>query len=60
MLRALPTRLFDRALDALGVNRTMDHFTARPTPPLQVRWDGAARQTRHPPAKGGSTSTSES
>ncbi|MGD6978588.1 MULTISPECIES: SDR family oxidoreductase [Citricoccus] len=28
-LRALPTRVFDRVMDALGVNRTMDHFTGR-------------------------------
>ena len=28
-LRLLPTRVFDRALDFLGVNKTMDHFTGR-------------------------------
>lgn len=30
VMRALPIRLFDRANDLLGVNRTMDHFTGRP------------------------------
>lgn len=29
VLRGLPVRVFDRAMDALGVNRTMDHFTGR-------------------------------
>lgn len=28
-LRVLPARVFDRVMDALGVNRTMDHFTGR-------------------------------
>lgn len=28
-LRALPTRLFDRAADLLGINATMDHFVGR-------------------------------
>lgn len=28
-LRVLPVRVFDRVMDALGVNRTMDHFTGR-------------------------------
>lgn len=28
--RALPVPLFDRLMDVLGVNRTMDHFTGRP------------------------------
>lgn len=28
-MRMLPTRVFDRALDFLGVNKTMDHFTGR-------------------------------
>ncbi|WMY77147.1 SDR family oxidoreductase [Citricoccus sp. I39-566] len=47
VLRALPVAAFDRILDVLGVNQTMDHFTGRP---------GGAQ----PPAKGGSTSTRES
>ena len=28
-MRLLPTRAFDRVLDFLGVNKTMDHFTGR-------------------------------
>lgn len=28
--RLLPLPLFDRLMDLLGVNRTMDHFTGRP------------------------------
>lgn len=28
-MRLLPTRVFDRAMDFLGVNKTMDHFTGR-------------------------------
>lgn len=28
-MRLLPTRTFDRVLDFLGVNKTMDHFTGR-------------------------------
>lgn len=27
--RLLPTRMFDKAMDFLGVNKTMDHFTGR-------------------------------
>ncbi|MGM7667079.1 SDR family oxidoreductase [Microbacterium sp. A93] len=50
-LRILPVRIFDRILDTLGVNQTMDHFTGR----TAVRTGGD-----QPPAKGGSTSTSES
>ena len=30
VLRALPTRLFDRLADLLGINATMDHFVGRP------------------------------
>ena len=29
VLRALPVGVFDRLMDAFGVNRTMDHFTGR-------------------------------
>lgn len=46
-LRVLPVKVFDRVLNALGVNQTMDHFTGRP---------GGDQ----PPANGGSTSTRES
>jgi len=28
--RMLPVPAFDRMMDALGINRTMDHFTGRP------------------------------
>lgn len=53
-LRVLPVRVFDRVLDALGVNQTMDHFTGRPG------GRGSARTgADQPPAKGGSTSTRE-
>jgi all-trans-retinol dehydrogenase (NAD+) len=50
-MRVLPNRLFDRVMDALGVNQTMDHFTGR---------DEASGAGGQPPAKGGSTSTRES
>ncbi|VXB53856.1 SDR family oxidoreductase [Arthrobacter sp. 8AJ] len=30
VLRILPVGVFDRLMDVLGVNRTMDHFTGRP------------------------------
>ena len=30
VLRILPVSTFDRLMDVLGVNRTMDHFTGRP------------------------------
>jgi all-trans-retinol dehydrogenase (NAD+) len=50
-LRVLPTRLFDRVMDVLGVNRTMDGFTGR---------DASVAAGGQPPAKGGSTSTRES
>lgn len=29
--RVLPVRAFDRVMDFFGINRTMDHFTGRPT-----------------------------
>lgn len=29
VLRILPVSVFDRLMDVLGVNRTMDHFTGR-------------------------------
>ncbi|MDQ0664783.1 hypothetical protein QFZ35_003281 [Arthrobacter ulcerisalmonis] len=29
-LRILPVGVFDRLMDVLGVNRTMDHFTGCP------------------------------
>lgn len=29
IMRVLPTRLFDKVMDVLGVNATMDHFTGR-------------------------------
>ncbi|UUL75747.1 SDR family oxidoreductase [Pseudarthrobacter sp. Fe7] len=32
VLRILPVTIFDRLMDVLGVNRTMDHFTGRPVP----------------------------
>ncbi len=51
VLRVLPTRLFDRVMDVLGVNQTMDHFAGR---------QDAASTGGQPPAKGGSTSTRES
>ncbi|MCY1158364.1 MAG: short-chain dehydrogenase [Citricoccus sp.] len=50
-LRVLPTRLFDRVMDVLGVNRSMDGFTGR---------DASVAAGGQPPAKGGSTSTRES
>ena len=34
--RALPVAAFDRVMDFLGVNQTMDHFTGRATPPGPV------------------------
>ncbi|WP_457949638.1 SDR family oxidoreductase [Pseudarthrobacter sp. alpha12b] len=33
VLRILPVSIFDRLMDVLGVNRTMDHFTGRPGSP---------------------------
>src|SRR5699024_4613625 len=32
-VRLLPTRAFDKVMDSLGVNQTMDHFTARTQQP---------------------------
>jgi all-trans-retinol dehydrogenase (NAD+) len=51
VMRVLSTRLFDRVMDMLGVNQTMDRFTGR---------DDAASGGGQPPAKGGNTSTRES
>ena len=35
-VRLLPTRAFDKVMDFLGVNQTMDHFTGRTRQPTQA------------------------
>jgi all-trans-retinol dehydrogenase (NAD+) len=44
--RLLPTRAFDKVMDFLGVNQTMDHFTGRTGRGLQRRARGSAARAR--------------
>ncbi|WP_181274494.1 SDR family oxidoreductase [Brevibacterium oceani] len=44
--RLLPTRAFDKVMDFLGVNQTMDHFTGRTGRGQQRRARGSAARAR--------------